>query len=40
MEDWSTICKKKYSEEKGAQPSINENKNHYDYKQEAGEKKA
>ena len=36
VEDWSTICKKKYSEEKGAQPSINENKNHYDYEQEAG----
>ena len=34
VEDWSTICKKKYSEEKGAQPSINENKNHYDYTQE------
>ena len=28
--------KKKYSEEKEAQPSINENKNHYDYEQEAG----
>ena len=37
---WKTeaqlICKKKYSEEKGAQPSINENKNHYDYEKEAG----
>ena len=35
---WKTdaICKKKYSEEKGAQPHINENKNHYDYEQEAG----
>ena len=38
VEDWSTIliCKVKYSEEKGAQPSINENKNHYDYEEEAG----
>ena len=27
VEDWSTIFKKKYSEEKGAQPSINENNN-------------
>ena len=27
---------KEVSEEKGAQPSINENKNHYDYEQEAG----
>ena len=37
VEDWSTICKKKYSEEKGAQPSINENKKkNYDYEQEAG----
>ena len=36
VEDWSTISKKKYSEEKGVQPSSNENKNHYDYKQEAG----
>ena len=31
-----TICKKKHSEEKGAQPRINENKNHYGYEQEAG----
>jgi len=29
-EDRSTICKKKYLKEKGAQPSINENKNHYE----------
>ena len=28
-----------YSEEKGTQPSINENKNHYDYEQEAGRRK-
>ena len=33
MENWSAICKKKYSEEKGAQPSIKENKDHYDYEQ-------
>ena len=33
VENWSAICKKKYSEEKGAQPSINENKDHYDYEQ-------
>ena len=36
---WKTEAqsvKKKYSEEKGAQPSINENKNHCDYEQEAG----
>ena len=30
MEDKSIICKKKYLKEKGAQPSINENKNHYE----------
>ena len=33
VENWSAICKKKYSEEKEAQPSINENKDHYDYEQ-------
>ena len=43
--DWSTICKKKKkekkdSEEKGAQLSISENKNHYNNEQEAGQKKA
>ena len=36
MEDWITICKKKYPEEKEAQQGINENKNHHDYEQEAG----
>ena len=36
---WKTEAqsvKRSTQKKKGAQPSINENKNHYDYKQEAG----